>query len=344
MAFMGIPFDSRQQQAEDGSFYEDREVFSEDIANYFGFLSSNGICLKEGEEFSNQFLVQKGTGAQVILNPGTVKIQGHMGWITEQEIVVAESGGSLPRYDTAVIELNLTTSVRNFVFKLVKGTEASSPTPPTLTRTENVYQLGVANIYRAANSTVLGTITDTRLDGDRCGISTVSVPNLSSQTLLDWQNILSTITSLDDILQLQAKSPIAGELTPSGAINNLGLKGAITETLLWENANPTSSFAAQTIGLDLSEYDSVEIFTALSTNGTIHRVDKAKKGYSCRILDYYNPTSTSNYLDLLNRSAAVNNNGVKFGTANSKQTNSTEATENNKYMIPLKIYGIKEVQ
>ena len=34
----GIPFDSRKQLAEDGSMYEDREVFSADIAEYFGYL------------------------------------------------------------------------------------------------------------------------------------------------------------------------------------------------------------------------------------------------------------------------------------------------------------------
>lgn len=343
MAFMGIPFDSRQQQAEDGSLYEDREVFSADIADYFGYLSSNGICLKEGEELSNQFLVQKGTGAQVILNPGTIKIQGRMGWITEQEMVVAEAGGALPRYDTAVIELNLTTSIRNFVFKLVKGVEASSPTPPELTRTENVYQLGVANIYRAANSTALGTITDTRLDGNRCGISTVAVPNLSPQTLLDWQNILSTITSLDDILQLQAKNPVAGETTSSGVINGLGLKGAITEELVWETASPTSEFEAQTIKLDLSgceairylqKYSTVspfieDVWIPMGTRYVFSQFGGAQSGSPGYVSRVINPKSD----------------GVYFESGYYKSMNSTSAgkTDNTKG-IPYAVYGIKVVK
>lgn len=175
MAFMGIPFDSRLVEAGDGSFYEDRTVFSADIAHYFGYLSTDGICLGFGETLGNQLKVEAGTGSNVILNPGTIKIQGRMGWITEAETIQATAGSSRPRYDTAVIELNLNVAVRGFTFKLIQGTPSASPTPPALTRNENVWQLGLANIYRAANSTSLGTITDTRKDEDRCGISTANI-------------------------------------------------------------------------------------------------------------------------------------------------------------------------
>lgn len=176
MAFMGIPFDSRLVEGDDGSFYEDRTVFSADIAHYFGYLSTDGICLDLGETLGDQLKVEAGTGSNVILNPGTVKIQGRMGWITEAETVQAAAGSSQPRYDTAVVELNLNVAVRGFTFKLIQGTPAASPTPPTLTRNENVWQLGLANIYRAANSISLGTITDTREDEDRCGISSINAP------------------------------------------------------------------------------------------------------------------------------------------------------------------------
>lgn len=176
MAFMGIPFDSRLVEGDDGSFYEDRTVFSADIAHYFGYLSTDGICLDLGETLGNQLKVEAGTGSNVILNPGTIKIQGRMGWITEAETIQATAGSSQPRYDTAVIELNLNIAVRGFTFKLIQGTPAASPAPPTLTRNENVWQLGLANIYRAANSISLGTITDTREDEDRCGISSINAP------------------------------------------------------------------------------------------------------------------------------------------------------------------------
>lgn len=174
----GIPFDSRKQMAEDGSMYEDREVFSADIAEYFGYLSSNGICIHEGESLSNQLKITAGTAGTVIFNPGAIKIQGRMGWMEEAVEKQAEAGGTKPRYDTAVIELNLSTAERRFIPKIIKGEESDTPVPPELTQTANIYQLGLANIYRTANSTALGTIKDTRADASRCGISKVIVPNL----------------------------------------------------------------------------------------------------------------------------------------------------------------------
>ena len=201
MAFRGIPFDSKMVSDSSGT-YEDRQVFSEDFARYLGFISSDGICLKDDEELTSQLLVEAGTDSEVILNPGTVKIQGRMGWITEPESLFANPGGSLPRIDSAVIELNLSTSVRGFVFKIVEGEESSNPEPPILVRTPDVWQLGLGNFYRTANSTSLGQFTDTRLDSERCGISKVDTPNIGADTLTLWQESYPDITNLNDILRL----------------------------------------------------------------------------------------------------------------------------------------------
>lgn len=210
MAFRGIPFDSKMVLDSFGT-YEDRQVFSEDIAKYFGFVSSDGICLKDDEELTNQLLVEAGTDSEIILNPGTIKIQGRMGWITEPESLFANPGGSLPRIDSAVIELNLSTSVRGFVFKIVEGEESSNPEPPVLVRTPDVWQLGLGNFYRPANSTLLGEFTDTRLDSERCGISKVATPNIGADTLTLWQESYPEITNLNDILYLMGSEGLPEE-------------------------------------------------------------------------------------------------------------------------------------
>lgn len=196
----GIPFDSKLQTAEDGSMYEDREIFSADIAEYFGYLSTNGVCIREGESLNNQLKITAGTAGVVVFNPGAIKIQGRMGWMEEAVEKQTEAGGTKPRYDTAVIELNLSSSERRFIPKIIKGVEADSPVPPTLTQTANIYQLGLANIYRATNSTALGTITDTRNDSQRCGISKVAVPNLPGVVPadLDPNTFISSGADLDD--------------------------------------------------------------------------------------------------------------------------------------------------
>ena len=196
----GIPFDSKLQTAEDGSMYEDREIFSADIAEYFGYLSTNGICIREGESLNNQLKITAGTAGAVVFNPGAIKIQGRMGWMEEAVEKQTEAGGTKPRYDTAVIELNLSSSERRFIPKIIKGVEADSPVPPTLTQTANIYQLGLANIYRAANSIALGTITDTRSDSQRCGISKVAIPNVPDDVINLWASQYPGVVSLADIL------------------------------------------------------------------------------------------------------------------------------------------------
>ena len=231
----GIPFDSRKQLAEDGSMYEDREVFSADIAEYFGYLSSNGICIHEGDELGNQLKITAGTAGTVVFNPGTIKIQGRMGWMEDAVEKQAEAGGTKPRYDTAVIELNLSTAERRFIPKIIKGEESDSPVPPELTQTANIYQLGLANIYRTANSTALGTITDTRADVSRCGISKVAVPNVPDDVINLWASQYPGVVSLADILTKISTEglPIpfggTGATTSAAALTALGIYDHIVE-------------------------------------------------------------------------------------------------------------------
>lgn len=241
MAFKGIPFDSKKVTDSFGT-YEDRQVFSTDIAKYFGFVSSDGICLKDDEELTNQLLVEAGTDSEVILNPGTIKIQGRMGWITESESLFTNPGGSLPRIDSAVIELNLSTSVRGFVFKIVEGEESSNPEPPILVRTPDVWQLGLGNFYRPANSTTLGEFTDTRLDSERCGISKVATPNIGADTLTLWQESYPDITNLNDILYLIGSEGLPEEF---GGTHSKSLPKA-RQNINFIGVNPIASIAEDT--------------------------------------------------------------------------------------------------
>lgn len=231
----GIPFDSKLQTAEDGSMYEDREIFSADIAEYFGYLSTNGVCIREGESLNNQLKITSSTAGVVVFNPGAIKIQGRMGWMEEAVEKQTEAGGTKPRYDTAVIELNLSSSERRFIPKIIKGVEADSPVPPTLTQTANIYQLGLANIYRVANSTALGTITDTRNDSQRCGISKVAVPNVPDDVINLWSSQYPGVVSLADILTKISTEGLpvpfggTGKTTAAEAVAALGINDYVTE-------------------------------------------------------------------------------------------------------------------
>ena len=104
--------------------------------------------------------------------------------------------------------------------------------------------------------------------------------------------------------------------------------------LLWTNQSPGTSFAAQTVVLDLAGYDFVMVLAATGTTAVnaetfIALVDD---GASYNIfLRNYNTSTQYNYL----RRFTVDNSGVTFASG------LRDTTENNTYAIPQKIFGIK---
>ena len=104
--------------------------------------------------------------------------------------------------------------------------------------------------------------------------------------------------------------------------------------LLWENKSPTSSFAEQTIALDLSEYIWLVIEYAYSTSvnknrSAVYYID-GTTDYTLAIA-----SSTSNKVGA--RSAFLSSDGVRFASA----TYSGDA--GNTYVIPIRIFGVKGV-
>lgn len=128
--------------------------------------------------------------------------------------------------------------------------------------------------------------------------------------------------------------PIArGGTGASSAEQALLNLGGMKATKLWQNASPTSDFTAQTISLDLSGYDAVEIVYRTVTDDDGHlSTGMIPKGLSGRM--WYMTTSER----VLHRAFTVKTNGVEFKAATN--TGSVPAT---KVCVPYIIYGIKGV-
>ena len=105
-------------------------------------------------------------------------------------------------------------------------------------------------------------------------------------------------------------------------------------TLLWENSSPTSSFAAQTIQLDLSDYDEIMILFAHYTN------DMTQSSYIIMKNDNWNPCRVmkSTYATDTYRNVKATNIGITFSGGFNPQTNQNDTS----CAIPLKIYGISK--
>ena len=110
--------------------------------------------------------------------------------------------------------------------------------------------------------------------------------------------------------------------------------GALGAELLWTNPSPLSSFAAQTVSLDLSEHFAV-IVTATATGSSAQPGDKCTRlilvgGADCLVS--YGGTN-GNVATI--RSVSVSAAGVTFSGAN------YNGNTNNGRVIPYRIYGVK---
>lgn len=106
------------------------------------------------------------------------------------------------------------------------------------------------------------------------------------------------------------------------------------QKLLWENASPTSDFAAQTIALDLSGYDAVYIEAVRSTNSKVisGRTMVSVGGLSGFLM------GTTDQLTMIRREVKATTTGVVVSAYTS--ANNSNGTSNE---IPYRIYGIKGV-
>jgi hypothetical protein len=101
---------------------------------------------------------------------------------------------------------------------------------------------------------------------------------------------------------------------------------------LWANANPTSTFDAHKVSVDLSKYQMVAIEYRFNTTDDYRKMYFGNVG-STMALDV---VSTSGYLGW--RSAAVSTTGISFSTATYNKNSGVVG-----YIIPVAIYGIKGV-
>ena len=118
-------------------------------------------------------------------------------------------------------------------------------------------------------------------------------------------------------------------------VANLGLTGAETKTLLWTNASPTSGFANQTVNLNLSNYDSLEIeFKTYATSNAFH-VSRHRIGVESVLTTVTGGNSALYPVMRIFTSNASGITFVDFFDWNFGKLNTV--------CVPTKIYGIKEV-
>ena len=185
-----FPFTSVLTYDEHGWPQLDRGVTSEVLRKLLKSYYTNGVF---GIADSNCLQVMGPADASsptVRVKPGVCLINGATGYTEEIKTLDLTAGDTtLPRIDTVVCRLNDNSDYRNIYLDIILGTPASTPVAPALTQTDSVWEIGLANIYRAANSTVVSSsnITDTRLDTSRCGYVT-AIQSIDTESLMQQLN------------------------------------------------------------------------------------------------------------------------------------------------------------
>lgn len=111
--------------------------------------------------------------------------------------------------------------------------------------------------------------------------------------------------------------------------------------LLWINSSPSSVFTSQTIDLDLANYNSLLIITKENNSSNTYFpffIQKSVAGVLTRTLI---ASSTPQFLETVQRLFSSSNLGVTFN--NAYYGHSGGFAQADQWMLPYKIYGIKEI-
>ena len=145
----------------------DRVYSATDFAAYFGRLVSNGIFYA----VTTNLQITPGSGMAVSVAAGSAWINGYSYENTDTlTINLATASGVNPRIDRVVVRFSAVE--RRIYLAVLTGTPAETPTAPALTRSNDTYELGLADILVPKGSVTIPALntTDTRLNTALCGL------------------------------------------------------------------------------------------------------------------------------------------------------------------------------
>jgi len=178
---IGFPLDSHVEYDSNRTPIYDRAVTSAPLRKLIKSLFSDGILPNP----STNLQVSSGTGMNVIVQPGFAMCNGCLKLEETQRILAVQASDiNYDRIDTVVVRLNDNESVRTCELDIITGVPSSSPVRPALTRDASIWELGLADLFIAKNSTAITNqrITDTRYETIRCGIIS-SISKFDTTTL-----------------------------------------------------------------------------------------------------------------------------------------------------------------
>ena len=170
----------------------DRKYKAEIFAGYFSKFITNGIFPLPADNLR----IAAYDRMEIKAHKGTGYINGYLYENTDLLVLkVSTADGVKPRIDKVVLRWSQVD--RDIRIYIKEGVPDSNPTPPSLDREADIYELGLANIYvgQGAYEIREADITDIRLDTESCGIVN-SILQADTTEIFnqyqDWFNLRTT--------------------------------------------------------------------------------------------------------------------------------------------------------
>ena len=288
----GIPFDANEVVLPDGSLGYDNVIYSSDFAEWMSTYFKNGVLVPGGAILDEELKVTKVDSTHVKVNVGNIVVNGRTGFVTSPiSVEIPASEPDKLRMDRLVIELNIKETVNCFMLKLIKGETKKNPTPPAITRTDEVYHMSLATITSGVSG--INEVEDDRPEENLCGISQVLIgvrPALpvtgDSASNISYENYYSGATetvqtALDNLNnpanQVQIKED--GVLTKNLnlTIKESWLNVGEIKTASGNLYNATSKYYGKPVELDGYLYGCIQIKVSDQYKQKLEKFDE--KGY-----------------------------------------------------------------
>ena len=243
--------------------------YTAEDAELFHCTRTSGIWAKDSFPISvtgadNNVTI--GTGIAWINNK---KFSGKVAALKSAKVLnlgIADS--TYPRIDVIAIQYSANNNATDVVIK--KGTPATNPVLPTIVRSDAVYELYLASVYRPSGATTITApdITDLRRDKTVCGLMADSVTSIdtsaiNSQVKALIQKLAEEIEGVKDTSGLMFENDwvdSSGKI-PASKLSVGGIRsGEFFEELLFTNVK---HLTAQSLDFDVIDNKSIFIPGAL---------------------------------------------------------------------------------
>jgi hypothetical protein len=140
--------------------FEDQNTTEVQYSDLFRRIQFSGVA---GEPSSSDLKPFGDSSGMVVKVPaGFAIVRGHAYFSSATENLTVSNSAANPRIDLVVLELNPTANTT--ILKMVNGTPAASPVPPTLTQTTDaLFQMALAQVLVPASATTVSAANVTEV-------------------------------------------------------------------------------------------------------------------------------------------------------------------------------------